>query len=514
MGSFSGNPPLPTNDGGLGSPDPAPVNTFSPTTIFNDSLNNLGIHADDLKALVGKISGVEDLFAKLLAFLIKTIGEVWIDVLKELVPLEVDYNNALTDLHKRELPIGVPAAREMIGDELALILGALGNTSTANYAIPGSDITQEGEAFFTALVQPFALWANTADPSQFGSGFQNAQFLLRRALALSLGEYTIDSMSNLIGFGWVKALQPMLGFLDRSINPSNVVRQSMEQAYSFLMKAPMQRDLNHLYPIKDLGVTALSKLYIRGAIDQQTYLDKCLDAGLSNQWATQLVVETAKLLSTSQIGTLLNHGFINEDDARQQLLEQGYPDWQATALLYLETHSRYFSIQERVGNEAVTAWKKGIIDQTQLESLLQSLGYTADEIALLEIEGQFVKNTTDQKDLTYSQMKQLFEANLIGIDEVITYLQGQGYSQQNTTNLILLDFVKAEERAIRRAELIARVRVQAEAERTLAAAELAKNQTDLANARIALADELDAAQKQLGLLQSLPSIMDLIGITL
>jgi len=106
MGLFSGNPPLPTDSGPDPAPDVSPVNAFSPTTIFDDNLSNLGIHADDLKALVGKISGVEDLFAKLIAFLIKTIGEIWIDVLKTLVPLEVDYNNALAALHKQELPIG------------------------------------------------------------------------------------------------------------------------------------------------------------------------------------------------------------------------------------------------------------------------------------------------------------------------------------------------------------------------------------------------------------------------
>jgi hypothetical protein len=513
MGLFSGNPPLPTNDP-LPAPDVPAVNAYSPESNLNDQLNFMKAHADDWSALVQKFGGVEGTFLKLLLVIAQIIGDVWIDVLKFLVPLQVDYNNALTQLHKEELPLGVPAARDMIADELAIILGALGSTATANYTIPGSDITQEGETFFQSLIQPFALWSNTADPSQFGAGFQNAQFLLRRALALSLGEYTVDSMSNLIGFGWVKALQPMLGFLDRAINPSNVVRQSMEQAYSFLMKAPMQRDLNHLYPIKDLGITALCKLYIRGGIDQQTYLNKCLDAGLNNAQATQLILETAKLLSTSQIGTLLNHGFITEDDARQQLLEQGYPDWQATALIYLETHSRYFSIQERVGGEAVTAWKKGNIDQTQLESLLGTLGYTADEIALLEIEGQFTAKTTDQKTLTASEVKSLFEANLVNLDYVINFYTAQGYSPEDTNRLVLLNFVKAEERSIKEAELAARINYLAASERQLATTELTKNETDLANARIALADELDAAQKQLGLLQSLPSIMDLIDIAL
>lgn len=514
MDGFSGNPPLPTDQGPLPAPDVPAVNAYSPTTNAQDTLNFMTAHADDLASLVSRFGPIAGIVIKLILVIAKIVGQVWIDILATLVPLQVDYNNAMSDLHKAELPIGVPAARDIIADELAILLGALGSTATGQYAIPGSSITSQGEDLWTNFIQPFALWANTADPTKFGAGFQNAQFLLKRALALSLAEYTLDSMRNLVGFGWIAQLQPLIGFVDRAINPSNVVRQAMEQAYSYLMKVPMQRDLNHLYPIKDLGVTALCKLYIRGAIDEGTYLDKCLDAGLNNTQAQQLILETAKLLSTSQIGTLMNHQFITQDDAKQQLLEQGYPDWQANAILYLETHDRFFSIQERVGNEAVTAWKAGKIDQAQLENLLTNLNFTSDEINLLEIEGQFTKSATDQKPLTYSQIKDMYKANIVDLDYVITFLTNENYAADDITRLVLLDFVQAEERALKEAELQARIRVQAEQQRAAAATEAAKNETDLANARLALASELDDIQKQLGLLETLPSIMDLLNIAL
>jgi len=513
MGGFTGNPPLSTNDP-LPAADVPPVNSFSPTTDMNDSLNFLKAHTPDLKDVVKAASGVEDLFAELLLFIVKIVGELWIKLLGILVPLQVDYNNALEALHKAELPIGVPAARDMIADQLAIILGSMGPNQVANYTIPGSDIIAEGEALFTSLIKPFELFSGTTDIRQVGSGIENAEFLLKKAMQLSLAEYTIDSMSNLIGFGWVKALQPMLGFIDRAVNPSNVTRQAMEQGYSFLMKTPIQRDLNHLYPIKDLGVTAISKLYIRGAIDEQTYFNKCLDSGLDNAQAQQLILETAKLLSPGQLGDLLTHGFITEDDMLQQLKQQGYPDWQANALIYWQTHERFFSIQERVGNEAVTAWKKGNIDQTQLESLLPYLGFTADEIALLEIEGTFTLNATDQKSLSESQVKSLFEANLVDLDYVINFFTQEGYAPEDVTRLILLNFVKAEERAAKAALLDARMRVLAQTELAAAAVETNKNETALAAARIALANQLNATLTELGLLQAAPGIMQLIGISL
>jgi hypothetical protein len=513
MGGFTNNPPLPTNDP-LPAPDVPPVNAYSPTTVFNDQINAMKAHTDDLREISHSINPVEDLLIKLLLSLVQILGDIWIKLLEFLVPLQVNYNNALTALHKAELPIGVPAARDMIADELSIVLAALGTNTAVNYVIPGSDITAQGEQIFNSLIEPFTLAAATANPAEFGSGFKNQHYLLKKALALSLAEYTLDSMKNFVGFGWMKQIEPILGFIDRSINPSNVVRQSMEQAYSFLMKAPIQRDLNHLYPIKDLGVTALAKLYIRNAIDEQTYLNKCLDAGLDNANAQQLIIETAKLLSTSQIGHLLNHGYISHEDALQQLKWQGYPDWQANALLFLETHSRYFSIQERVGTAAVTAWKKQIIDQAQLEDLLTNLGYNQDEISLLEIEGKFVATATEQKSLTYGQVRQLFDANLVDIDYVINFLTLDGYSADDTRLQILLDFTKAEERAARNSLLISRIRVEEQAQLVLADQEAAKNQTDLANVRKALAAELDSYQKELGQLQALPGILQLLGISL
>lgn len=514
MGSFLGGPPLPTDQGALPAPDVPAVNAYSPSSNVTDTLNSLNANSSGLRNLALNVNPTPLIFPEILTFVVKILGELWVVILKSLVALQVDYNNALTELHKAELPVGVPAARDMAAEELSILLSALGSTATANYLIPGSDITAEGEDLWQSLIEPFTLFNNTADPTQFGAGFQNAQFLLKRAMTLALAEYTLDSMKNLVGFGWMSNLEPLLGFIDRSINPSNVVRQAMEQAYSFLLKAPMQRDLNHLYPIKDLGITALAKLYIRDGIDETTYLNKALDAGLNNQQAQQLIIETAKLLDTGDIATLLNHKYITEEDALQQLKWEGYPDWQANAILYLETHKRYFTIQERVGTAAVDAWKKGKIDQAQLEGLLNNLGFNPDEIQLLEIEGQFVKTSTEQKTLTASEVKRLYDANLVDIDYVINFYTKEGYSAEDTRLLILLEFTKAAERAQREALLLAKIRVQEEAQLTAATKEAQKNETDLANARKALAAELNSFQHNLGQLQALPGILQLLGISL
>ena len=188
------------------------------------------------------------------------------------------------------------------------------------------------------------------------------------------------------------------------------------------------------------------------------------------------------------------------------------------AQLYIDGHERYFQIQERIGYKAVTAWQRGYIDENQLRQLLAQLGFTQDEINLLEIEGEFEKGAkaagisviaygTVLKTLTYGQIKQLYDANIIGVGDVITYLENEGYSQTDTINLVLLEFTTEVERAARKNEMLARLRVQTAADVVAAAAATAKNETALAAAKTALAAELQTEADTLGTTQTAGGIL-------
>lgn len=514
MGNFTGNPPLSTDSGSTPAPDLPAVNAYSPETVYKDTVNAAKAGIDDLKGIADDVVHPLDTAGKLLAWLVKVLLPWFLAFIEATLPLEEDWIKAIAELYQKGIPIIMPYQEQITQTLMNVLLAGLGESSPGNLNFGSGGNADLAQRVYTDLIGKFTLFNNTADLTKPGSGMQNVQFLLQQSLMLALMQYDLDRASEHVGMGWLKNLQPLMWLIDKSLNPSNVVRMSMEQGYSYLMKAPLQRDLNRKWPIKNLGVSALAKLYVRGAIDQNTYLDRCLDAGLSNEQAQQNILESANLLSTSDIAKLLNKGYITSDDAKAQYKELGYPEWQADALLYLESNSRYFSYQESVGKEAVTAWKHGYIDQTQLESLLQTLHFTDKEIQLLEIEGTFTKNTTDQKTLSYSQVHSMFESNIVDLDYVINYLTTEGYAPDDVTKLVLLDFVKAEERALKEQELVARIRVQEQSELASAAVEANKNEIALADARKSLAAELDSVQHQLGLLQSLPSIMDLIGISL
>lgn len=509
--STSGNPfpPFPTDSGGVPAQDFQGVPDYRAGKDLDDALGWLITNAPQLGQAIGSAWDHMQLGEKSLALFWKVVKWGLLEMAKLdtgfldiWIPIEAQfYEDALPRLLKS----GSVQLDAILGLFLQAMIPQLGTENqygNSSLATPARDL-------FDAIVQPFTLLQGGADPSQVGSGILNQQHLLVQSLQLGLANWIVDNCGDHLGMGFLKTMRPFLWVIEHAVNPSNVVRQAMNSSFQFLVRAPLTRDLNRKYPIKDLGVAALARLYLRGGIDRQTFLDRCLDAGLSNENAQQLVLESMKSLSTGNVADLLNHGLVAQSDARQLLLQMGYHPDQVDSLLYLETHQRYFQIQDRVGSEAVTAWKKGYITQDRLETLLQQLGFTADEITLLELEGEFVKAHT--KSLTRAEVKQAFELNLVDVNYVIQFLTEQGYQPDEIRLLVLMDFTAAAERSTRDAELQARLRVQAEQDRVSAQAAAKKNETALAAAKKSLADELDRAAKQLGTLQTLPGVLSLLG---
>lgn len=506
------NPPQPTNDGGIPAQDlTAQAPLYSAEKELNDKYNWAVGKIEDLGALLKAGWDKSHIMESLIAFLFRVWGDALVILLKKELSVDKDIVAGETSVMQQTMPLWESAQAD-IGALFLTVLGeALGTAPGPEISFGSTAMAKVAESLFSNLVQKFTLVGSGIDLTKPGSGLQAQQYLLSGALNLALQQWVIDSASQHVGLGFLKDLQPFLWVIDRSINPSNVVRQAVESSYALLLRAPLTRDLNRAYPIKDLGLTALAKLYVRGAVDHATYLDRCLDSGLNADQADQLILESAKLLSVSEVGTLLQHGLMTQQDATQTLKQQGYPAATADGLLSIQQNSRLWSIQERVGNEAVTAWKNRYIDQPTLESILKQTGFSDPEISLLELEAQFVKGNPH---LSLTQVKDLYTANLITFDEVLTRLEdpaGLNYTPDDARLIALLDFTDAAQRQARNAQLIARLRVTAEAQQVTAAADLAKQEDALAKARQTLADELNAEATTLGELAATPGILALIG---
>jgi hypothetical protein len=505
------NPPFPTDGGGVPSQD------FQATT---DDFTKLTL-SEQLKWLIEnapQLVGLRDVFLSGAPFQWKQAAgftEIFADILLGLFKIDQAFTLKWIDFEEALLGYLLAPVEALDVTVLShftnLLEKAFTGSPATSFHFGDTGIAGSAIALFEKFVKPFTLLENTADLTKPGSGLSNQAYLLQLGLALSLTQKVVSDMGNHFGMGALKTLGPLAEIVDQSINPRNVVRQAMDSSYAFLLKAPVTRDLNRLYPIKDLGVTALAHLRNRGAIDDATYFDKCLDAGLNQTNAQQLLIESSRQISEADIGRLLKNGIITIEDARNLLTQSGYDPRIADTIIHLRTHDRSETIRERVGLRAVSAWVAGKLDKQKMEDILRQTGFTDFEIVLLELEQDFAKTVPESKPLTLAQVKSLFQENIIGIDEVIAFLEGEGYSPKDVQNLVLLDFTVAAERQARLAVLIGRERVAAQNAKLQAAADQKKNETALADAKKALATELDAAAATLGQLGALPGILSLAG---
>ena len=510
----SGLPPFPVNDFNLGSPDPAPSATYTAESDLNDMLNWMKQNAADIGGTLGNIWDNSQLTEKAIALVTEALA--WIVTKLATVEAEVVETWAAAEAAVYTgavQPLESAAATEA-QTAMGILLQAMGGGFGSDSNFGSSPMAATAQQLFNQLVQPFTLMQAGINPANVGSGINAQQYLLEKASGMLLQEWIVEQLGNHLGMGFFKTLAPFLGIIDRSINPSNIVRQAMDSSFTFLLKAPLTRDLNRQYPIKDLGVTALARTYIRGVIDENTFLDRCLDSGVNNLQAQQLVLESAKLLSEGDIATLLNLGYLQQSDAEKLMAQFGYQPSTVQAKLYVDTHKRFFQIQERIGYAAVTAAKHGYISQDTMETILKQVGFTQDEISLLDIELQFVKTTLKptRDHMSYFQIHELYINNIISIDDVITFLQAKEYTPQEVIDLVLLDFTVAAERAAMRNTLVARLRVEQAMASTQAATELTKHETALATAKEQLASELAAEAATFGQLSAGAGILTSLGL--
>ena len=517
MSSFV-TPPLPTNDGGLGASD---LVNAQGTSLTQDAQSALGL-AENSAARIGNLLGSvwqnSHIMESVLALLTTVVGALVTGTAKVETFWLPQWINFEEQIYAAALPLLETAGGAEATSAINLLVKAMAGGTGSALTSGSGGTAAAAQTAFSALVQPFTLINSGLDPSVVGSGKHAQDYILQKAVAMSLQEWIVNQCGEHMGMAFFKSMGPFLSIIDRSINPSNIVRHAMNASLQFYLTAPLTRDMNHDYPIKDLGLTALAKLYIRGAIGEDVYTAKCLDSGLDAGWAQELAFESSKMLAPADVAKLVALGQMSQPDASAYLGHLGYLPSDVPAQLYIDGHERYFQIQERIGYKAVTAWQRGYIDENQLRQLLAQLGFTQDEINLLEIEGEFEKGAkaagisviaygTVLKTLTYGQIKQLYDANIIGVGDVITYLENEGYSQTDTINLVLLEFTTEVERAARKNEMLARLRVQTAADVVAAAAATAKNETALAAAKTALAAELQTEADTLGTTQTAGGIL-------
>jgi len=485
-----------------GAPPPAldvpPANQYSPSTDLDATLAHLQIHKDVWASTLHDLGHPYEDLLKIIASVWKLLSPLFLAFLVGEAEIVHDYDSAISKLMKQVLQYDMPVATDLAGSIGAVLSQYITGDPQSGAGEPPGGIGEQASVLMNNVVNRLGLFVNPADPAVVGSGIKNAQYLLQQGVQLNLAMWSIDHLSHLPGFGWLQNVVEFDNVIFQMVNPPNMVRMMMDAMYTQLVRLPLTRDLNRKFPIKDLGISAMAKLYMRGSLNSQQYQDKLLDSGLDATQAEQLLIETWKPLSVGDVGTLVMHKYMTEADALTYLQQIGLMPPYDQLTLTLETHREVFARMRSVGNSLVAEYHKGALDFPTLTTMLTQLDFSQDELAVIAVEhtaiGLKLPKVKDPGTvtLTLSDVKELFARSLVDLDFVINYLTNEGYDDQDMQYLILLFFTSSAQIAVNQATLAARERVQAQAALVRAATAQRKNEADLAAALKAEAAQLNA----------------------
>ena len=508
MGVLEYNPDLlPT-----GAPPPAadvpPANAYSPTTDMDAALNHFQKNAGAWQSVLKELDIAADDMLKIVAAIFGYLSKLFLVFIQDEAAIVGDYEKAVAGLMGQALDIAMPSATDLSG----VITGKLGQYLTGDPTsgpgqAPGG-ITQAALALQGSVINRLGLFVNPVNPAEKDAGIRNAQYLLQQAAQLNLTTWAIEHLSHLIGLGWLKHFASFEQVIFQSVNPANLVRMMMDAMYTQLVRLPLTRDLNRRFPVKDLGIAAYARLFTRGAITSQQYLDKLLDAGLDGTQAQELLIETSKTVSIGDVGLLVTHKYWTQQDALTYLRQQGYAPPYDEITLWLETHREVFSRQRTLGASIIKQYNQGKIDWASAESLLRQVDFSDDEIAVISLESTVNGLVSRPSLLTYGQVKDLYTASLVDLDFVQTWLTNytrevhagiyQTYTPEEVQDLLLLDFTQAADRAAQKAVMAARERLLAQEAEEKAVKDQAANEAALADAEKAYAAALRQNASLLG----------------
>lgn len=174
-------------------------------------------------------------------------------------------------------------------------------------------------------------------------------------------------------------------------------------------------------------------LYRNGVYPKADALRTLMQHGFSQQDAAALLSleetrqdDTTKELTRSQIVDMYDQQILDAATARELLVGLGYAESNVDLMIALADVKRV----QRVVNAAVTrirsAFTTGKIDETEASGQLDRLGVSPDQRDELLMVWD-IDRTTVTKTLTAAQIRQAKTKNLITVDEALARLTAQGY---------------------------------------------------------------------------------------
>jgi hypothetical protein len=230
--------------------------------------------------------------------------------------------------------------------------------------------------------------------------------------------------------------------MEQLYNRGLVTEEQVTQALSESRLKNKYNDLAFELHTRLPDPSTLSDAIVYGAIDENTAVGKAMELGYSESDATMVVqsASNAKMFQyrTKVVEAVSEQYQINAIDnttATGYITAMGFSSEQAAIILQSAEYDRIKRMQESAINAVRSKFITHHIDQTDMQTALQSIGVPAGEITQLT-EMWTIEQGIDVKLMSPMDVAKAVAASLMTSDEGTQYLVNQGYSQSDAAILV------------------------------------------------------------------------------
>ncbi len=456
MGGFTDNPPPPP------APDYPPENVFDGELFFNNFTSALVKRGVITAEGAIKAKQEPGWFEKELLAIIRDTGTGLKIILEVLLEVAQPFLEQLVLAAGDILDPGMKTLGLLTNAYVRQMVGQGQTTTPRGLPIPGGSQQDATSTVFDQIMAPLLNLLTPSNPDAAGAGDSNAKHIMGTIINLHLSTWAVNIISNLTGLGYLKWINSFDDAVTSGISARGFSRLASKPYLEKYVVTPLARDLNRQWPTTMPGTSALVKGYIRGALSRAEFIEMMRRAGYKEEVIEDLLLETVKLLPVDALVDLVNQGALNQGQALEYLVQQGWPKDVAPAVYFFERYSRVRTQRYSLAASLTDAFIDRRLDNSTLRRLLEQAGLSKEEVEAYSTRGAILQELS--KRLSFAQVRSLFQEDLVDLDYVLRFLRDEGYSDDDADLLALLEFTRKEDREERKADLLERRRVSLEAQ--------------------------------------------------
>ena len=247
-----------------------------------------------------------------------------------------------------------------------------------------------------------------------------AERFMSANLQFQMSAWLMHMIGDAMSFGMFKSLKDLPNAISWSFGIGWLSWLVMGPPFRMGIAAPMEKFFSRMYTPELLATAQAIEACKKGLMTYDEFVSECLDRGIDPNRANILYQIAEKDLSDGDIKSLVELGWMDEADVKEELVRRAYDPNRASVLARLIVEDRKIAIIKDIVKEAGKLYKDRVMDEGTFRRYLETLNYNTEEQGL-----ELTRISLERKErryLTPAQVMAAIKKKKFGTIEARNYL--------------------------------------------------------------------------------------------